>query len=266
MPSEAGSPTARTRNVPAVAEPAEPAGTVFVLASASPARATTLRSAGIEPLIRVSNVDEDAVLARFDDPDSASRAAEKVVALAEAKGAAVVPELNANDIVEFAKAHGMPRPAAAIVLAADSMLEVNGALVGKPHSPEVAATRIRELSGNSVVLHTGHALFLVSLQYERGEDSASGEEAVRLSAAKSRSSSCATTVNFTELDEDEIQAYIATGEPLEVAGSFTIDGLGGPFIAGVEGDPHSVVGVSLPLVRAIAKELGVFWPSLWNRI
>ncbi|MDO5049475.1 MAG: Maf family protein [Actinomycetaceae bacterium] len=226
-----------------------------MLASASPARAATLRSAGIEPLIRVSNADEDAVLARFDNADSAEQATQKVVALAEAKAAAVVPLIGADELLSFAAQTGMAAPTEAIVVACDSMLEVDGALLGKPHSPEVAFERIRKLSGNDVTLHTGHTV--VHLQIS------AADRTVKVSAE--RSGSCATTVHFTELDDDEIRAYIATGEPLEVAGSFTIDGLGGPFIAGVTGDPHSVVGISLPLVRQIAKEVGVFWPSLWNR-
>lgn len=229
------------------------ADTVFVLASASPARASTLRNAGIEPLIRVSNADEDAVLARFPHADSASDAPAKVVALAQAKAEAVVPTITAQNIRTFAREHDMCEPSAAIVVACDSMLEVGGALLGKPHSPEVAFDRIRELSGSDVTLHTGHAVVYLEL------------DADSVVVRDQHAASCATTVHFTELDDDEIRAYIATGEPLEVAGSFTIDGLGGPFIQGVTGDPHSVVGISLPLVRSIAKEVGVFWPTLWNR-
>lgn len=258
-------------------------GTILVLASGSPARAATLRAAGIEPMIQVSNADEDAVLAQFADPGSAAQADEKVVALAEAKSAAVLPDLSAERLLQFARAQGVERPQAAIVVACDSMLEVNGALVGKPHSPELARERIRELSGNDVVLHTGHAVSLIHIEYsDAGADSGangtlaldgSGSGAgaglrvgtgLRLGGVKS--SSCSTTVHFSVLDDAEIEGYITTGEPLEVAGAFTIDGLGGPFIEGVTGDPHSVVGISLPLLRQIAKDLGVFWPSLWNRL
>lgn len=222
-----------------------------ILASASPARAATLRQAGIDPLIRVSSTDEEAVLAHF-DPTAGIQAQEKVRALARAKAHAVVPTLTIDEIVEFAYAHSKTPPDWAIVVACDSMLEVNGTLVGKPHSPSIAHKRIRELSGQTVTLHTGHAVALLDLR-----DNSVSVNALRVDHV-------ATDVHFTELTEKEIEAYVATGEPLEVAGSFTIDGLGGPFIAGVTGDPHSVVGISLPLLRSIATELGVFWPSLWN--
>lgn len=244
------------QDLPAVPAPRmDGASTVFVLASASPARAATLRSAGIEPLIRVSNADEDAVLARFPNSGSAEGAPAKVVALAEAKAANVVPLISATELLAFASDQDMVRPTEAIVVACDSMLEVDGSLLGKPHSPEVAFDRIRQLSGNDVTLHTGHAIVHLRIS----------DDGKTVEVTDQHAASCATTVHFTQLDDDEIRAYIATGEPLEVAGSFTIDGLGGPFIAGVTGDPHSVVGISLPLVRRIAREVGVFWPSLWNR-
>ena len=83
-----------------------------------------------------------------------------------------------------------------------------------------------------------------------------------MSASVTRSAS--TQVHFGDISDAEIDAYVATGEPLHVAGSFTVDGLGGPFIEGVTGDYHSVVGISLPLLRSMATELGVFWPDLWD--
>lgn len=224
-----------------------------VLASASPARAQTLRNAGIEPFIRVSHVDETAVLAAFHEKDGL-QARRKVQALAGAKAEAVIPTLMVPDLRDFALEHGIDDADTAIVVACDSMLEVGGELVGKPHSPELARRRIGELSGQTVTLHTGHA---VSLLRFTGET---------LHLEDTRVDAVATDVHFTDLTDREIEAYVDTGEPLEVAGAFTIDGLGGPFIAGVTGDPHSVVGISLPLVRSIAGELGVFWPSLWNRL
>ncbi|MDO5729269.1 MAG: Maf family protein [Actinomycetaceae bacterium] len=227
--------------------------TICVLASASPARATTLRNAGIEPLIRVSAADEAAVLAAFDDRDGLQTQG-KVHALARVKAEAVIPTLTVAELEDFAGQHGFDSAKAAIVVACDSMLEVNGELVGKPHSPARARERIRALSGQTVTLHTGHAVSLVRVKGET------------VSVEATRVKAVATDVHFTELTNAEIDAYIDTGEPLEVAGAFTIDGLGGPFIAGVTGDPHSVVGISLPLVRSIATELGVFWPSLWNRL
>lgn len=227
------------------------AHTACILASASPARAMTLRHAGIDPMIRVSDADEEAVLANFDSA-AGLQPCEKVKALAHAKADTVVPILSAQEIREFAQVHGQTPPAQAIVVACDSMLEVNGALVGKPHSPAIARSRIQELSGQTVTLHTGHAVVLLDLSHSS------------LSVNAMRVDHVATDVHFTELTNAEIEAYVATGEPLEVAGSFTLDGLGGPFIAGVTGDPHSVIGISLPLLRSISTELGVFWPSLWN--
>lgn len=259
--------------------------TVFVLASASSGRAGTLRRAGVEPLIQVSQVDEDAILASFPDVSSAMDAEAKVLALAEAKLADVVAGLTATQVVDFAAQQGMPLPRQVLVVGCDSMLEVAGELVGKPHTPQVAYQRIRQLSGAQVRLFTGHAMALLSLVTSDPPGAASflgasGSLGTAGSAADAvpqgvsysltevkRLSQCESTlIQFTELSDAEITAYIATEEPLFVAGSFTIDGLGGAFIRGVSGDPHSVVGISLPLLRDLAGKLGVFWPSVWNRL
>lgn len=202
--------------------------TSLILASASPARAATLRAAGIEPIIKVSDVDETAVLAgaRKNGPLSV---AESVQVLAEAKAWAV------------ARAHPQ---AAEIILGCDSMLELDGEGLGKPHSAQVARERWRRMRGRTGVLHTGH--FVVAPN--------------GTTAAKSAS----TEVTFADITDEEIEAYIATGEPLEVAGAFTIDSLGGPFITKVDGDHHAVVGLSLPTLRVMLLELGFSWPSLWN--
>ena len=130
------------------------------------------------------------------------------------------------------------------------MLHINGRMVGKPHTAEVARERIAEMRNTDAVLWTGHALLSVD-----AEGNAYGEAVEAAS----------TIVHFGNISDAEIDAYVATGEPLNVAGSFTIDGFGGPFVRGVIGDPHSVVGVSLPLLRDLAGRLGVFWPDLWKR-
>ncbi|MDX6261355.1 MAG: nucleoside triphosphate pyrophosphatase [Kribbellaceae bacterium] len=132
----------------------------------------------------------------------------------------------------------------ATVLGCDSVLEIDGVAYGKPGTPEIARERLRMMSGGTGVLHTGHCLF----------DTRTRQELRELAS---------TTVRFAELTEDEIDAYVATGEPLVVAGSFTVDGFGGPFVAGIEGDYHNVVGISLPLVRRMLAEVGIAWPSLW---
>ena len=196
--------------------------TAFVLASASPARLATLRSAGLDPVVVVSGVDES----RLDGLPPA----ELALQLAELKCAAVAAR---DDL-----------PAAALVLGCDSVLELGGEALGKPEDADEAVRRWQRMRGRSGVLRTGHCL----------RDTASS----RVAAA-----TASTTVHFADVDDDEIAAYVATGEPLWVAGAFTVDGLGGAFVTGIEGDHHNVVGVSLPLVRELAAELGRSWTDLW---
>ena len=134
-------------------------------------------------------------------------------------------------------------PAGALVLGCDSVLELDGEPFGKPEDAATARERWRTMRGRSGVLHTGHAL----------------REGDRVAAA-----TASTVVHFAHVSDDEIDDYIATGEPLEVAGAFTVDGLGGAFVTGIEGDLHNVVGVSLPLLRDLVAELGHPWTSLWS--
>jgi septum formation protein len=137
-------------------------------------------------------------------------------------------------------------PDPSLVLGCDSVLELDGAALGKPEHPDEAVRRWREMRGRTGVLRTGHCL----------RDTATG----RVAAA-----TASTTVHFAQVTDDEIAAYVGTGEPLNVAGAFTVDGLGGAFVTGIEGDHHNVVGVSLPLVRDLAGELGHSWTDLWAR-
>jgi septum formation protein len=185
----------------------------FVLASASPARLATLRSAGVEPEVIVSGVDEDAV--------TAPTTAELVTRLAELKARAVAADLTGD----------------ALVLGCDSMLDLDGTAFGKPASADAARERWRQLRGRTGVLHTGHCLI----------DTAGRRTAV---------AGAATGVRFGDVSDAEIDLYCATGEPTAVAGAFTIDGLGGWFIDGLDGDPHTVVGVSLPLLRRMLRDFG----------
>lgn len=194
----------------------------LILASASPARLATLRSAGIEPTVVVSGVDESQVVGL--------PPAELARRLAELKGAAVAARAET--------------PRGALVLGCDSVLELDGEALGKPADADDAVRRWRSMRGRSGVLHTGHSL----------GDTATG----RVAAA-----TASTTVHFADLTDDEITAYVATGEPLQVAGAFTVDGLGGAFVTGIEGDFHNVVGVSLPLLRDLVAELGHSWTDLW---
>jgi len=200
--------------------------TTLVLASASPARLATLRSAGVEPVVIVSGVDESQV---SDVPP-----AELALQLAELKCGAVAQLVTERDDV----------PAGALVLGCDSVLELDGETLGKPDDAAQAALRWRAMRGRSGVLHSGHCL----------RDTADGRTAA---------ATASTTVHFADLSDQEIDAYVATGEPLDVAGAFTIDGLGGPFVTGIEGDHHNVVGLSLPLVRELLGELGHSWTELW---
>jgi septum formation protein len=135
-------------------------------------------------------------------------------------------------------------PDGALVLGCDSVLELDGQALGKPDDADDAVARWRAMRGRSGVLHTGHSL----------RDSASGHVA---------SATASTTVHFAEVGDDEIEAYVASGEPLHVAGAFTIDGRGGAFVTGIEGDHHNVVGLSLPLLRELLAELGHRWVDLW---
>jgi len=133
-------------------------------------------------------------------------------------------------------------PSGALVLGCDSVLELDGEPLGKPEDADDVRRRWREMRGRSGVLHTGHAL----------------RDGDRVAAA-----TASTVVHFADLTDEEIEDYVATGEPLQVAGAFTLDGLGGAFVTGIEGDHHNVVGLSLPLLRDLMAELGHSWTSLW---
>ncbi|MGF2950483.1 Maf family protein [Microbacterium alcoholitolerans] len=209
------------------------------LASTSPARLMLLRQAGIEPLIMSPEVDEDAVAAaaateRGDDlaPD------ELVLLLARAKAADVARRLPSE------------HPAFdGVVIGGDSMFAMDGRVYGKPYTPEAARERWQGMRGATGVLHSGHSVFRVR----------PGAELVEAVAVAQASVTFADDVTNAELD-----AYIASGEPLHVAGAFTVDSLGGAFITRVDGDPSTVVGMSLSTLRRLIAELGVTWTDLWT--
>ena len=226
----------------------------LVLASASPARRATLIAAGITPLVRVSTVNEDAVLAALPGgrafSGTATTPADEVSALAAAKCLDVCEALARNS-------PDLPDGEPVLVVGCDSMLEIGGQMLGKPHTPEVARERIAAMRRSTATLWTGHCAAILA----PASSAQDGDTRVVI-ASVTRSAS--TLVHFGDISDAEIEAYVATGEPLHVAGSFTVDGLGGPFIEGVTGDYHSVMGISLPMLRAMATELGVFWPDLWD--
>lgn len=216
--------------------------TRLVLASASPARLETLRSAGIDPLVRVSDVDEPAVLAAAADAYGQLEPADAVLLLARAKALDVAAAWERDDAAPSTDV---------VVVGCDSMLELDGQIHGKPASAAQARERWQAMRGASGVLHTGHWLVDLREDEEGGTGGTIG-------------ASSATVVHFADLSDAEIDAYVATGEPLAVAGAFTIDGLGGPFVRGVEGDPHAVVGISLPLLRDLLGDLALSVPSFWR--
>lgn len=204
------------------------------LASTSPARLATLRAVGIEPVPVPSHVDEDAVAAAAGPLDPS----DFVTLLARAKAEAV-----AERLVDEGGLDGL-------VLGGDSAFEVGGAVHGKPHLPEAARERWHAQRGGSGVLHSGHWLI----------DARGGLLGRSVGGATS------AAVHFaSDITDEEIDAYIATGEPLEVAGAFTIDSKGAGFIDRIEGDPHTVVGLSVPYLRTLVRSLGVEWTDLWNR-
>lgn len=211
----------------------------FILASSSPARQKLLKDAGIAYNVIVSEVDEDAALAEA-QKDAYLKGlgditpAQTALLLAKAKAQAVAQ---------------LPEAAGAFVLGCDSVFEHQGRAFGKPHTASNALERIHAMSGSSGQLHTGHWLV----------DNRAPEVATEASALRT------ATVHFDEMSDEEIQNYVATEEPLYVAGSFTIDGFGAPFISSIEGEYHTIVGLSLNGLRAMFRELGVSITDFWNK-
>ena len=224
----------------------------LLLASASPARLATLRAAGVNPQVQVSTVDEPALLARTGttDPEKvalllAQAKAEDVAATIDNPG----PSRSNTDDVAATLARTVPPKSNwsdLLVLGCDSVLDLDGVALGKPENAADAVRRWQQMRGRSGVLRTGH--WLIDLAAD----------------SKSAGGTSSTTVHFADVSDAEIVAYVATGEPLYVAGAFTIDGFGGAFVTGIEGDHHGVVGVSLPLLRTLVASLGVAWPALWT--
>lgn len=213
--------------------------TRLILASQSPARTKLLTEAGIRHEVLVSDVDEDAVQARYGVTDPHDTA----LLLARAKAEAVA---------------ALPEAEGALVIGCDSVFEFDGEAHGKPYTAEVAKERMLRMSGSSGVLHTGH--WLVDCR-DTAADVEDGESADGTGATLGAVSSA--EVHFTPMSEAEVDAYIATGEPLHCAGSFTIDGLGGAFIRKVDGDPHAVVGLSVSTLRELLGQAQVGITELW---
>ncbi|MFD1715545.1 Maf family protein [Amnibacterium flavum] len=213
--------------------------TTLYLASTSPARLALLRAAGIEPVALPSSVDEDAAVARAEsERDAPLSPSEMVLLLAKAKAEAV--------------AGGAAADLDGFVLGGDSAFELDGVVYGKPHTVEVARERWHRQRGRTGTLFSGHWLI-----DNRTDAPARGAGVGHVASA---------TVSFVpDLGDDEIEAYLRSGEPLEVAGAFTIDSLGGPFIDRIDGDPSTVIGLSLPTLRRLLGSFGLPMHQLWNR-
>ncbi|MBT8160018.1 MULTISPECIES: nucleoside triphosphate pyrophosphatase [Arthrobacter] len=216
--------------------------TRLILASQSPARTKLLTEAGIHHEVLVSDVDEDAVQARYGVTDPHDTA----LLLARAKAEAVA---------------SLPDAEGALVIGCDSVFEFDGESHGKPYTVEVAKERMARMSGSKGVLHTGH--WLVDCR-ETAADVDDDDEPTEGTGATVGAVSSAE-VHFAEMSEQDIDAYIATGEPLHCAGSFTIDGLGGAFIRKVDGDPHAVVGLSISTLRDLLGHANVGITELWTQ-
>ena len=179
-------------------------------------------------VLRDAGFDPEVVVSGVSERIGKVGTARAVVVLAERKGTAVAGQCPG-----------------ALVLSCDSLLDLDGSALGKPASPEEATDMWRRLSGNRGVLHTGHCLI----------DTATDRRVTRLGS---------TVVRFGSPSRAEISALVASGEPLAVAGAFTIDGLAGPFVDSIEGDPSNVLGLSLPLFRRMLDEFGVSVTELWR--
>lgn len=195
----------------------------IVLASASPARKLLLKNSGIYPIIRVSNLDEDAIAIK----NNWREPREIAQGLAIAKATEIAKEFVGTNT---------------LIIGCDSLMEFAGEAHGKPLDEKTALARLRLMSGGAGHLHTGHCVIWIN-----------GDEQTVVSQLTS------TEVVFHEISDAEIHAYVATGEPLHVAGAFTLDSLGGPFIKEIHGDPSNVIGLSLPTLRLLLGKLGLGW-------
>jgi septum formation protein len=199
-----------------------------ILASASPARLRTLDAAGIDADVIVSGVDESTV--HSTQPETLSL---------------VLARLKAEAVVDRMRTRRLPHADNALVLGCDSVLYFDGQILGKPTDAADATKRWQAMRGSEGVLHTGHCLI----------STATGARA----EANAR-----TTVRFADISDAEIAAYVDSGEPLQVAGAFTIDGLGSAFVSSIDGDHGTVVGLSMPLLRTLLAQHGVQITDLWR--
>ncbi|MEV0268891.1 MAG: septum formation inhibitor Maf [Hamadaea sp.] len=204
----------------------------LVLASASPARLTLLTAAGMDPYVVVSGVDEEAV--------EATSAETLCATLARLKANAVAARIRSGELGD-----GLPA-GQTLVLGCDSLLAFDDEILGKPDGPEEARKRWQAMRGRNGVLHTGHCL-------------------IDLAGGRAVEEVASTVVHFADISDAELDAYVDSGEPLGVAGAFKMDGLGGPFVERIEGDPSTIIGLSLPVLRHLLGRLDLTVMSLWRR-
>lgn len=201
-----------------------------LLASASSSRYRLLVDGGINPLVQVSAVDEDAITAQLGNISPA----DLVTELAKAKGKAVASDITVTQDRNL------------LIIAADSMLEFDGQMYGKPLTAQMAKTRWQAMRGKSGYLHSGHWIC----------DLVTGKETTGVAGAQ---------VNFADVSDEEIDRYVASGEPLNVAGGFTHEGRSAAFINSINGDVAAVAGMSMILLRQLTAQLGISWTQLWDK-
>lgn len=224
--------------------------THVVLASTSPSRLEILRTTGITPQVVGSHVDEDAIEAAHGNTPIRDLAQ----VLARAKGEAVVARLLDGSVPVVPTVDGRDEPTTLVLFASDSILELDGRAIGKPHTPEATREVWTAMGGRAADLHTGH--FVARLDRE--------SPTTPWSLTSTAEAPATSRIHTVRPSPAELEAYIATAEPFEVAGALTIDGYGGAFVSRIEGDHHNVIGLSLPVLRDLVTSLGLFWPSLWD--
>lgn len=220
-----------------------------VLASQSPARRQVLTASGIDPIIIVSEVDEPAIEATFE-----GSIADLTTALSQAKARAVIDRVLASPPAQLDTAD------TAVIIAGDSLLEHEGHAIGKPGTAERTRQVWADIAGEWTSLHSGHTLAVL----KRTETGRADTATATFELVDIRSKRSTTSVLIGTPTPEELEAYIATEEPFHVAGALTIDGYGGAFVKRLEGDHLTVLGLSLPVVRELVSDAGLFWPDLWS--
>lgn len=201
------------------------------LASTSPARLATLKQVGLSPVTVPHTVDEEALVEQ------------------EQRNGPLSPEDTVQLLARAKAENAVTSEMTGIVVGGDSLFEVEGHVFGKPHTPERARERWLLQRGKTGVLHSGHWVIRV--------------DGGRIVSGVGKASRASVTFR-TDISDNDIDRYIATGEPLKVAGAFTIDSLGAAFIDSIVGDPYTVVGMSVATLRELIQQLGVTYTELWE--